>query len=82
MAFNWAKVPRCTSMPWMVVFKSCRFRLSHWSTALRSAMRLSSSSMSMVGMAAEGIWPKPPEENPGQALRKAKGSLGFCMQRV
>ena len=45
-------------------------------------MRLSSSSMSMVGMAAEGIWPRPPEENPGQALRKAKGSLGFCMQRV
>jgi len=52
--FNVASVPRCTSSAWMVPRSIERFRFSQDSTALRSAMRLSRSSVDIGGVAMPG----------------------------
>ena len=63
--FSVISVPRCTSMAWMVPRSMLRFRFSQDSTAFRSAMRLSRSSVDIGGAAMPAIPGMPGMPVPG-----------------
>jgi hypothetical protein len=57
--FKVAKVPRCTSRVWMVPRSIVRFRFSQDSTARKSAIRFSRSSVDIGGVAIPGMPGRP-----------------------
>ncbi len=59
--FNVARVARWTSRPWIVLLSMARFMRSQFSTARRSAIRLSISSTDITGPIVDDA-SKPPED--------------------